>query len=433
MKRRLNTRPLLFILTVLLLWTFSTGRLYSRETYPGTTIYFLPSIETNLLIPFAENRAPGGSAVTGLSVRGLIFDPLVLGLQGEYRFHTNSDTAEAAAGFGLDAGWDFILKHGFTLSPEAGLNLMFPINTSEDIFAELELDCTANLHLWDRSKLYITTGLHLPFPEGQPVMFSLGFGIKESNPVMIPLPDVKPLLSLSTDLFSPDNNGEDDELIISMTAGAPSSIETWTLNILDRNNNPVVSREGSTLPAQNNFIWDGFSDTGSFVSSADDYAVVWQVTDRLGRSSLQTVSFVIDVLIFNVDGKLKINIPNIIFPPQSADFAMLTEAADIEKNNDILERLAVIFKRFADYSILIEGHANAEHWQSDESLAREQRDELLPLSLSRAEMIKKGLIKLGINENRINVEGLGAAMPIVPFDDAENNWKNRRVEFILVK
>jgi outer membrane protein OmpA-like peptidoglycan-associated protein len=43
------------------------------------------------------------------------------------------------------------------------------------------------------------------------------------------------------------------------------------------------------------------------------------------------------------------------------------------------------------------------------------------------------LAGLGIAESRITTEGMGASRPIVPFSDLVNRWKDRRVEFILIK
>jgi outer membrane protein OmpA-like peptidoglycan-associated protein len=63
----------------------------------------------------------------------------------------------------------------------------------------------------------------------------------------------------------------------------------------------------------------------------------------------------------------------------------------------------------------------------------EQEQELLPLSKLRAEAIRAALVAGGIETGRISTTGVGAAEPIVPFKDLDNRWKNRRVEFILVK
>jgi outer membrane protein OmpA-like peptidoglycan-associated protein len=71
-------------------------------------------------------------------------------------------------------------------------------------------------------------------------------------------------------------------------------------------------------------------------------------------------------------------------------------------------------------------------WDPEEA-RREQIEELLPLSTRRAERVMEALIDRGIERNRLNAEGVGGSQPLVAFDDAENRWKNRRVEFILEK
>ena len=38
-----------------------------------------------------------------------------------------------------------------------------------------------------------------------------------------------------------------------------------------------------------------------------------------------------------------------------------------------------------------------------------------------------------IEAGRITTVGIGAAAPVVPFSDLDNRWKNRRVEFLLVR
>jgi outer membrane protein OmpA-like peptidoglycan-associated protein len=40
---------------------------------------------------------------------------------------------------------------------------------------------------------------------------------------------------------------------------------------------------------------------------------------------------------------------------------------------------------------------------------------------------------LGIAPERIQARGLGGLEPLVPFSDAVSAWKNRRVEFLLVR
>jgi outer membrane protein OmpA-like peptidoglycan-associated protein len=43
------------------------------------------------------------------------------------------------------------------------------------------------------------------------------------------------------------------------------------------------------------------------------------------------------------------------------------------------------------------------------------------------------LVERGIEKNRLEAKGLGGREPLVPHTDEANRWKNRRVEFILMR
>ena len=58
---------------------------------------------------------------------------------------------------------------------------------------------------------------------------------------------------------------------------------------------------------------------------------------------------------------------------------------------------------------------------------------LIPLSAKRAEFVKDYLVKKGINASRLSTVGKGGTELVVDYKDKDNNWKNRRVEFILEK
>jgi outer membrane protein OmpA-like peptidoglycan-associated protein len=57
--------------------------------------------------------------------------------------------------------------------------------------------------------------------------------------------------------------------------------------------------------------------------------------------------------------------------------------------------------------------------------------ELAVLSLARAASVRGMLVKLGLAPSRITTAGKGGTEPVVPHADKLNNWKNRRVEFVL--
>ena len=98
-----------------------------------------------------------------------------------------------------------------------------------------------------------------------------------------------------------------------------------------------------------------------------------------------------------------------------------------------MKRLAEIFRKFSRYAIRIEGYANLVHYQDPEKAAREQEQQLLPLSQQRAQAVADSLVELGIDRARIKVVGKGDKNPLVPFSEQRENWKNRRVEFYLIR
>ena len=64
---------------------------------------------------------------------------------------------------------------------------------------------------------------------------------------------------------------------------------------------------------------------------------------------------------------------------------------------------------------------------------REEEAELIPLSRERAQAVRDFLIRNGVDGSRLSTVGMGGTKPVVERADRENWWKNRRVEFILIK
>jgi outer membrane protein OmpA-like peptidoglycan-associated protein/flagellar hook assembly protein FlgD len=256
----------------------------------------------------------------------------------------------------------------------------------------------------------------------------------------------KAQVSLTPDLFSPDSSGNGNELSIGLDVSSPADIATWSFEVREQ---AVV--EGATpgsKPAERLFkswngtgippktlLWDGRSDEGELVESATDYPFVFTVTDVLGNSAQVEGAISIDVLVERDGDRLKIKVPSIVFRANGTDFNGL-DAATVDNNMKVIKRIAQILNKFKDYSILIEGHANSEGkigGYSAAAIAKEETGELIPLSSGRAELVKKLLTDNGVDANRLSTKGMGSSEPVVDFADAQNRWKNRRVEFILIK
>lgn len=86
-----------------------------------------------------------------------------------------------------------------------------------------------------------------------------------------------------------------------------------------------------------------------------------------------------------------------------------------------LRELADTLKANPDLELTIEGHTD-----NTGSAAHNHQ-----LSLHRAMEVKKNLLKLGIPEERISVEGLGETQPVGDNNTEQGKSKNRRVVFRL--
>jgi len=254
-----------------------------------------------------------------------------------------------------------------------------------------------------------------------------------------------PKVSLSTTprYFSPDNDGVDDELKLSLAVADASIVDSWRFEIIEvavvegagrRQERAFFTWSGRGKPAER-LVWDGRSQKGELVEAATDYPYRLTIIDALGNKTVAEGSISVDVLVIRDGDRLKIKVPSIVFRPNFADFNELTQET-LDRNAEVLKRIALILNRFKDYKIRVEGHANSIAKMTGASKAavdKEETTELLPLSTARADLVMQKLIEYGVDPRRLSTRGLGSSEPVVAFTDGENRWKNRRVEFILIK
>ncbi len=248
--------------------------------------------------------------------------------------------------------------------------------------------------------------------------------------------------------FSPDNDGNEDELDMKLYCSTIAEVKTWSLEIKNsrdgsvfwKTNGKSMNSSGKPNSYGAGIVWDGRGNNGEMVMSAEDYPYEYTVTDNLGMTSVYKGIISVDVLVILDNGKLKMQVPAIVFRSDNADFLMNGEidkngkvvknskiTAEQKANNErVLMRIAQILKKFSSYKVTVVGHANP--------IASNDEPELLPLSKERADYVKEWLVKEGkISSGRLSTEGMGGKKTIVPMNDKKNNWKNRRVEFILEK
>lgn len=236
-------------------------------------------------------------------------------------------------------------------------------------------------------------------------------------------------ISFSPQLFSPVNPTD----VMTITIDGVSDlarIESWTMYIFDPGWNLFRTYSGKW--PNNTVIWDGKDMNGEMVVSAEDYPVTVKFRDEFGNMGTIQSLLPIDIIVIKDGTGYRIENSRIYFKDFTADYENVPE--NLAKQNIVrLNRLAETFKKYPEHKIKIVGHAVMIHWEDKTLGATEQEKVLIPLSLARAEAIKKALIERGVNPSMIAVTGVGASDPIVPDSDFLNRWRNRRTAFFLVK
>jgi outer membrane protein OmpA-like peptidoglycan-associated protein len=254
-------------------------------------------------------------------------------------------------------------------------------------------------------------------------------------------------VSFEPEYFSPDGDGENDILSIILTV-AGGEAASWSFDILQPAPANAQSHarvfkhfEGAGAPTEA-ILWDGRSDPDSAtgrstrVMSATDYPYVFTVIDAQGvvSGSMNGVICVDVLVIREDDGRLRIQIPSIVFRTNAEDFKDLPERT-VTNNERVIRRIAFILNKVPAYKVRVEGHANPESVPGTKARANEEKRERASNSVSekRAKAIVDMLIQDGVAKDRLTAVGLGISKPITEFEDRDNWWKNRRVEFYLEK
>jgi flagellar hook assembly protein FlgD len=252
-------------------------------------------------------------------------------------------------------------------------------------------------------------------------------------------PDVA--VQTSPEYFSPDNDGVDDDLNISLSARSLLPFASWSFTVFDPQSHKPFWTTGGSSKITEKLVWQGKGVNGELVQSAVDYPYTFTVTDVQGQNASVDGIIPVDILVIRDGDVLRIQIPSIIFRANKADFVGKDvdpkdglSQTDIDRNNAVLRRTASVLNKFKDYTVTIEGHANSisgAEWE--ETSTANGNIPLVPLSKDRAEYVKSALVKLGVGASRLSTVGIGGRRPVASRTDTDNRWKNRRVEFILHK
>lgn len=399
--------------------------LYSQEYYPKERSFTVEPYFKSGPIGELGSMDMGGTLNSGVIVNGLFRNYSFLTLIGVKYQVDNVNTTFFRSGLGYGISIDTKYTN---ITP--GVLALY--NSSYNRYgAEVSGFVDFTFHIYNRDLLMVSPSISISTFGEIGFHYGLELGIKRSGAFFIPVPPVEPLVTIKEAYFSPDGDGENDELVIGLSGSYPKSIKKWKVLIFNSRGYMVRSWEGGTeLPEK--LIWDGVENSSEIVESASDYFVRLYTWDYLKRIASDTRDFRTDILVIRDGDRYRIKIPSIIFPPNSGTFEGLDKEV-VSSNLEIINSIAKKLKRYPEYKIVVEGHGNIVNWRDENSSYRENRDILIPLTNNRAQFVSNKLIEFGIPGDKLEYKGVGGSDPVVPFVDRLNIWKNRRVELILVK
>ncbi|MBN2440478.1 MAG: gliding motility-associated C-terminal domain-containing protein [Spirochaetales bacterium] len=246
--------------------------------------------------------------------------------------------------------------------------------------------------------------------------------------------DVSPP-SIALDVKQGTLEGEEDplseEVFITMKIEDESEIETWNLDIVNNEGDIIRSYGGEGDPSDD-IAWNASGKNEKPVPAEDLYTIVVEVTDVEGNRNTYKQTLPLDLLIARIGDKYYLIVPNIVFGAYQYTLNS-AGAAKYKRNLASLKKAAEIYKKFPMYKVGLEAYALNIFLNKGEKAKQKEEKRLVPLTKNRANTVKNALIKEGIDKNRIEMKWFGGANPIVSVEDKKVYWKNRRVEFLLIK
>lgn len=259
------------------------------------------------------------------------------------------------------------------------------------------------------------------------------------------------------EIFSPNPDIADDTMTISIKVEHAVPVREWSIQIQPNRRRSGTERpeteqtttrrretrqaffeQNGTGDVPGEWKWNGKGLTGEMVQSAMDYRFTLSVNDVFSNNSTYEGIISTDVLVKREGDILRIIVPSIVFQGNSANFSEvfgneITEDI-VRGNRRILNLIARALTRFDDYKITVEGHTNPG--QALGSAARNRENTANHrISEQRAEAVVNYLVtNNNIDKARLTSVGMSATRTITEdYHNDEENWKNRRVEFILHK
>ncbi|MCX8058078.1 MAG: OmpA family protein [Spirochaetes bacterium] len=253
------------------------------------------------------------------------------------------------------------------------------------------------------------------------------YGIFELKDILVDLEAPKIDTVIKPDLFSPDNDGFNDELFVTFNTSDNYKLSECIIQIFrvydekTISKNPIKTFTYKNLTSDKFSIiekWDGIGDDPKYkVDSAADYKIFFYAKDFAGNEIRITQDFTVDILVEKIERDGKVMYRIIL---NSITFAFNSDKLD-RNSFAILDKLVEKLNKFKDYRIRIIGYTdNIGDYNYN-----------IQLSIRRAKSVYDYLVRKDIDPKRLTYEGRGPNDPIDTNDTEDGRRRNRRVEFYL--
>ena len=253
----------------------------------------------------------------------------------------------------------------------------------------------------------------------------------ESQPTILDITPPEVIVSVTKSPFVITDEGVAGEVFIALKVLNEQKVTEWTMDILSDDGEILRSYSGKGDPTDQ-IVWRGYSDgDGAEEIIEEEVTLRIQVVDAGGNRTTYKEDITLDILVVLRDGKFFIMVPNIIFSAYQ-DRIDTVSAHFHSRNLKSLEKVKEVLDRYPGYILGLEAHALNIYEGMPEKYMKEE-EILFPLTERRAQAVMNALVEMGIDPDQVVVKAYGGVNPITSVFDRSIRWKNRRVEFILLR